>query len=170
MKAIIHTPETKRTEDGRVIRVRTDEDYDRLWKKFCDDYSIEFTSYMGYGIPEIEELGIRKFIDFNDWYYDSDIGSYKTDVNKVVICAECGEEFALFPNEYGLCQNCQKLFDMDALAKYITNLPIGEAIDFSILFGFDEEVRDTFRKSEAKPSENRKRRSPKTGKGENHSA
>lgn len=148
MKAIIHTPDTKRTEDGRVIRVRTDEDYERLWKKFCDDHSIDFTSYMGYGIPEITELGIRKFIDFNDWYYDSDIGSYKTDVNKVVICAECGKEFALFPNEYGLCQKCQKMFDLEALAKYITNLPTGEAIDFSILFGFDKEVRDTFRKPE----------------------
>lgn len=148
-------------KNGKKIRKRTPERSAALWKLFQDKYADDFKDYMGYGVEDIERIGIEEFLDAMDWYYDSDlettdkesgkaIPSYESDSNKVLVCSVCHNAFATFPLEYGICPNCLEHFDKKKMEEEIQHQALSSPNDllgFFTLIAFDEEVRETFRKA-----------------------
>jgi len=146
-KVLKFSPVQYKYVNGNKLIRREKKDYDRLWRHFTKHEAKEYEEYTGYSIEDIKKVGIRKFIDANDWFYNSDIKKYKTDINKVVICPECKKEFATFPDGLGLCTKCIEMFDLDKFDAAVasTDTDIGK-MDMTVLFAFDAEVRNTFKK------------------------
>ncbi len=145
-KLLLKEPEII-TVDGKKIRKRSHDDVERLWSIFKKNTAEQFKAYMGYGVEEIEKIGIEKFLEAQDWYYDTDINSYKRDIDKVVICPVCKNEFCLFPTEYGVCNNCQKDYDMNRFESSLSSISPGSIMDVLTLFAFDEDVRNSLKKN-----------------------
>lgn len=139
------------------LRVRTLEDYERLWNRFVQDYKDDYESYIGTKVEDIERIGVQKFIDVNDWYFDEEIPQYRTDIHKIIVCRECGDEFAVFPRDYGLCQECMKKFNIEALEGYLASLNDEiRQMDFITLFAFDKQIKDMFLFPEDQQSDDKK--------------
>lgn len=85
-----------------------------IWDEFKTRYSNDFEDYMGYGVEEIERIGINKFLTAMDWRSIDDVPKYKTDAIKVIPCCDCGNEFATYQLDYGLCDKCKPKYDLES--------------------------------------------------------
>ena len=132
-EAIRHFSVQRKTDDGieveivgdRILHKRTEQDYVVLWKKFLDEEAVEFANTLSYDIVDIDRVGIKKFIDANDWKVPEDVKKWKTDAGNVVICRHCNDEFAVLDisgrlEMYGVCPTCAPSFDFDKLMS-VTN-------------------------------------------------
>lgn len=79
----------------------------------------QFKEYLGYGEEEIREIGICKFIKKMGWTKADQVNSWKTDVLHIVPCQVCGKEFAIQETEFGICEDCQKDYDMIKLDRFM---------------------------------------------------
>ena len=98
--------------NGAKTRVRTKEEIDKLWNIFKEKYADEFEKFMGYGIKEIEKIGHDKFINFWDVSSEEEM-DFKKDVIRIIPCRHCSKEFATYQLDYGLCDKCKKLYDLE---------------------------------------------------------
>lgn len=79
----------------------------------------EFKSYMGYGEEEILKIGKRKFVEKMGWTNESQVLSWKTDRAHIVPCVECGEDFAVFEMDFGLCDRCKEKYDLTKMQTFL---------------------------------------------------
>lgn len=120
-----------------------------LWEVFLKIYEPDFKEYLGYGKEEIEKIGIDKFFEFMGWKTEEDLNSYRTDKLHAIPCVECKEEFAVFEMNYGLCDKCQKGYNLEEFAQFTNSIRSeqGEKAVTDILGAFysSEEYRDCFK-------------------------
>lgn len=136
-----------KAEDGIKTKKRTEKDYDTIWETFIRDYDMDFNTYMGYGAKEIEEIGVKKFIDFMDWREVSDIERYKTDKIKVIPCKECHSHFTTFQFDFGLCNECKKNYDLKKFEESLVALEKqspGSSTSMIIAFAFLDDFRKLY--------------------------
>jgi hypothetical protein len=137
--------------NGKVFHRRTASVYRLLWKYFLEQELVNFSNNMGYGRKEIEAIGWKKFIDINDWMTVEDVARWKTDAIHVVPCSHCKQEFTTYEMDFGLCDNCIKLYDITALAAFCAEQEEKEQGIFSAIlavFYVDENFRGKFLKEE----------------------
>lgn len=130
---------------------KEEKDFDKVWKFFSEnEYAKEFKSYMGYGVEEIEKVGVEKFLKAVDWSIDNVKNHQWTrDAVKVLICGECKNEFTTFQLDYGLCDNCKPKFDIARFEKSLSALEKkipGSSEQEIMLFTFFEEYRECYKK------------------------
>lgn len=108
-----------------------------IWDEFKTHYSNDFEDYMGYGVEEIERIGIDKFLTAMDWRSIDDVPKYKTDAIKVILCCDCGNEFATYQLDYGLCDKCKPKYDLESFEKALKAAEKeneGSSYDLIVLF------------------------------------
>lgn len=135
--------------DGIVTKERTDEDYNLIWNYFYDYYRQSFESYMGYGVNEIQKIGVNKFIDYIDWRCTEDVDNYKNDRIKVIPCVHCKSEFTTFQMDLGLCEKCKdkyKLEKFDDMCAASEEKDPGSSAGLVMLFTYFEDFRNMFNK------------------------
>lgn len=134
----------KQTEQKHITKYSEPDDrIEQLWKFFKDNVAEQFEEYMGYGIEDIERIGVKKLFAIYDWHSEQDIMSYKEDVLKIVICPECKNDFGVWPSEYGLCADCTPKFNAEKLSEDVDSSDGN--IDMATLFLIDQEIRDVFK-------------------------
>jgi hypothetical protein len=104
----------------KIIHKKSEEDYANIWMAFCINEAKEFNDTMSYGADEIIRIGLKKFIDANDWRTVEDVKKWKTDKADVIICKHCNEEFAHLDitgrlDLHGICSICAPLYDLDRI-------------------------------------------------------
>lgn len=124
-----------------------------LWNIFVEKYEPDFKQYLGYGKEEIEQIGIDLFFETMGWDKEEQMTSYKTDRMHIMPCIECKQHFAVYEEDYGLCEHCAPLFDLDEFTQYVDRARVeGGARDSSdILSAFyaSKDFRNSFRKKDA---------------------
>lgn len=83
------------------------------------EHAKEFEERMGYGLEDIERIGVDKFIKSMDWTRREQVLSWKTDKAHIIPCIECNSEFAVFEIDFGLCKECQKKYDLREIQKFL---------------------------------------------------
>lgn len=101
---------------------------ENLWNEFLEKYEAEFKAYLGYGKEEIEKIGINEFFDTIGWESPEHLKSFKTDKMHIIPCIECGNRFAVFEDGYGLCNECQKKYDLDEFSKFYSSIADEEGL------------------------------------------
>lgn len=82
-----------------------------IWTAFMKKAEEDnFKDYMGYSIQDIKRIGIKEFISTMGWTSKDEVGSYRTDKIKVIICRNCHKHFTTLQMDYGLCENCKDDF------------------------------------------------------------
>jgi hypothetical protein len=140
-------PETIK-KDGKVLRKRTRKDYDRLWLLFKTTQLKDFQETMKYGEGQIKKIGIKKFINTMDWYFDNDVSKWKTDVIHIIPCVHCGLEFTTYENDLGLCPKCKSAYDLERFAQTCTTNEVeqpGISYGLRVAFVYDAEFRNNYR-------------------------
>ena len=79
----------------------------------------EFKQYMGYGEEEISKIGHDKFVEKMGWTNEGQVLSWKTDRAHIVPCVDCGDEFAIFEMDFGLCDNCKAKYDLIKMQTFL---------------------------------------------------
>lgn len=146
---ILDLSKTRKEEKGvnveivgdKILHVRTEEDYKTIYVNFIEEEVEDFLEARGYGQLEIERIGIKKFIDANDWRGIEDINKWRTDAACIIPCLHCADEFAPLDmtgrlSVYGVCSKCTPLYDMgriESIAKYESEKETYEAIEDSAL-------------------------------------
>lgn len=137
-------------KDGIVTRKRTKKSYSNIWKIFLS-VEEEFKKYMGYGKDEIEKVGINNFIDFMDWSCEDDILKYKSDRVKALPCVHCGKAMTTFQLDFGLCESCKQLYNIDKLSRVLTEedkVNPGSSLGTITAFVYIDEFRKMYYKEE----------------------
>ena len=113
-------------------------DRQKLWDEFLEKYEPEFKEYLGYGKEEIEKIGIDQFFDAIGWEKSEHLQSFKTDKMHVIPCIDCGSVFAVFEDGYGLCEECQKKYDLNDFSKFYSSVidSAGEKAANDLISGF----------------------------------
>ena len=87
----------------------------KLWDFFLEKIEPDFKETMGYGKEEIEKIGIQTFFEKMGWSEEEHLESYKTDRLHIIPCVECHQHFAVYEEDLGLCEECQELYDINAV-------------------------------------------------------
>lgn len=135
-----------------VTHDKTEKQYDELWNYFISNHADQYESYMGYGITDIERIGVNKFIDFMDWITTSDIDNWKKDMIKVIPCSNCHNEFTTFQLDLGLCEHCKDEFDISRFNEMCAANEMinpGSSSTSCIAFAYFPEFRELYRKSKS---------------------
>lgn len=91
---------------------------EELWNEFLEKYEPEFKAYLGYGKDEIKRIGIDSFFKAIGWTKPEQLSSFKTDRMHIIPCIECGKEFAVFEDNYGLCDKCKDKYDLEEFSNF----------------------------------------------------
>ena len=139
-------------KNGAIIHKRTPYLYKSIWRAF-KKHDEDFRAISGYGIIEIEKIGINKFIDAMDWRNAKDVEKFKTDKCHVMICVNCNNDFGIFEITYSLCPSCVKLFDIKKLNEHCSIAQKEHergAFEVSINFLMHKDYRDNYLLEELK--------------------
>lgn len=134
----------------KLAKKQREKEYDKVWELFKQDpYASHFKSYTGYGVEEIEQIGVEKFLKFVDWSIEN-VKNYQwtRDAIKTLICGECKNEFTTFQLDYGLCEKCKSKFDIRRFEKSLESLESknpGSSEQEIILFTFFKEYRECYK-------------------------
>jgi hypothetical protein len=106
--------------DDKILHKRKESDYELIYSKFLSEEVNEFKEAKGFGVEEIEKIGVKKFIDANDWRSEEDVKKWQTDPVGVIVCLHCENDFAPLDmigrlECYGVCSKCAKLFDLERI-------------------------------------------------------
>lgn len=69
-----------------------------------------FRRKFGFGLEEMEAIGIEKYIKALDWNNRNQITSWKTDKLHFMICPNCKNNFGIWEHHAGLCEACKDDF------------------------------------------------------------
>lgn len=133
-------------KNGSIIHKRTPQAYGAIWKAF-KKHDEDFKKTAGYGVAEIEKIGVNKFIDAMDWRNSKDVEKFRTDKCHVMICSHCKSDFGVFEITYSLCPSCTKLFDIKKLSEHCSIAQKEHergAFEVSINFLAHKEFRDNY--------------------------
>jgi len=149
MANISHLPKNQIKENNGIkTKIRTRKEARIIWQTFLKKYAVDFEAYMGYGINEIKKIGWREFIDFMDWREKEDIPRYRTDRVKVIPCQHCGNHFTTFQIDFGLCNQCKKIYNLKhfgEVCQYSDQVDAGSSGALVIAFAYMDEFRKMYR-------------------------
>lgn len=135
-------------QDGIKTKKRTQREYNKIWSTFIKKHAQDFSKYMKYGLAEINKIGWKKFIDYMDWRTVEDILRYRTDRIKVIPCQHCGLHFTTFQIDFGLCDECKKVYDLKHFGEICNDsdkVDVGSSSSLIIAFTYIEEFRAMYR-------------------------
>lgn len=134
---------------GIKTRKLTKKEMKDVWTKFKKECGADFENYMGYGIKDIERIGIKKFFNFVDWVGNDYLTKWKTDMIKTIPCVHCKSEFTTFQLDLGLCDKCKKEYDLDAFNEVLLqseSAEPGSSSGLTTMFAYIEDFRNMYKK------------------------
>ena len=138
---------------GRVISIeRLNNHFRSIWTEFLK-YEEDFESLHSYGVNDIKRIGIKKFIQAEDWNDPKDASKFLTDALHVGICPNCNQEYAISETDFGLCNTCKPKFDLKEMIALA--LEMGDKATIQLLEGKDttDEIKALIREKAALLSE-----------------
>lgn len=130
-------------------------DHKEIWEAFLKNEHDDFKAKMGYGKKSIKKIGIKKFIEAMDWRSEEDVSKWRTDVYNIVVCPNCNNNFGIYQEKVGLCEDCQPKFDTDRFYDTLAaNAKVDEAraLAIPLLFFSNKEFRDKYKKKSLEDS------------------
>ncbi|MEG0728184.1 MAG: hypothetical protein RR420_01040 [Anaerovoracaceae bacterium] len=85
-----------------------------IWDAFLATEKDDFLKSMGYGVNEINKIGINKFIKCMGWIDPNQVKSWRTDKIHIMPCPHCNNEFVVYVLDV-LCKHCKKHYDMNKI-------------------------------------------------------
>ena len=112
----------KERKNFKVYKENEERFKEYLYKVIFDEFMKHidsFEKYMGYGRKEISKIGYKKFVEKMGWTNESQVLSWKTDRAHIVPCVECGDDFAVFEMDFGLCDSCKEKYDLRKMQTFL---------------------------------------------------